>query len=365
MAEGSDEDQEDKTYEPTPQKLEKAREKGDIAQSKELHALALYLGVLIVSFFAGSWSVEYIGEHLYLFFTNAPQLIVSENKVSLTYAVGDMLKHILIGLLPFIAGLMVFPLFSMIAQQSITFAPDKIAPKLSRISLIQGFKNKFGRDALVEFAKGVVKVILVGIAVGTIAIPMIEQSPALIGADQRSFAMILGQVWIDVLIAVTIIAAVIGAFDFFWQKYSFMQRMMMSFQDIKDEMKESQGDPHFKGQRQQRGREIAMGQMMAEVPNADVVIVNPTHYAIALKWDQAAGRAPVCIAKGIDDIALAIKAKAAEHDIPIRPDPPLARTLHASIDIGDEILEEHYRAVAAAIRFAQEQRKKQKNKIYS
>ena len=365
MAEGSDEEQEDKTYEPTPQKLEKAREKGDIAQSKELHALALYIGVLTASFFAGAWSVGYIGEHLFLFFNNAPQLIVAENKVSLPYALGDLLVHIIIGLLPFIVALMAFPLFSMIAQQSITFAPDKLVPKASRISLIQGFKNKFGRDALVEFTKGVVKVGLVGIAVSIIAIPMIEKSPALIGADQRSFTAILGQVWIDVLIAVTVIAAIIGAFDFFWQKYSFTQRMMMSFQDIKDEMKESQGDPHFKGQRQQRGREIAMNQMIAEVPNADVVVVNPTHYAIALKWDQQAGRAPICIAKGTDKIALAIKAKAKEHDIPIRPDPPLARTLHASIDIGDEILEEHYRAVAAAIRFAQEQRKKQKNRIYS
>ena len=162
---------------------------------------------------------------------------------------------------------------------------------------------------MVEFAKGVVKVALVGISVSVIAVPMIEQSPALVGADERSFSAIIGQVWIDVLIAVTIIATIIGGFDFFWQKYSFMQRMMMSFQDIKDEMKESQGDPHFKGQRQQRGREIAMNQMMAEVPNADVVIVNPTHYAIALKWDQAAGKAPICIAKGTDEIALLIKAK--------------------------------------------------------
>ena len=144
MAEGSsDEDQEDKTYEPHAPETGKGTEKGDIAQSKELHALALYIGVLVVSFFAGSWSVQYIGEHLYLFFTNAPQLIVSENKVSLPYTLGDLLA-IIIGISPFIIALLVFPLFSMVAQQSITFAPDKLEPKLSRISLFKGSRINLG-----------------------------------------------------------------------------------------------------------------------------------------------------------------------------------------------------------------------------
>ncbi|MEM6780333.1 MAG: flagellar type III secretion system protein FlhB [Pseudomonadota bacterium] len=365
MADDSDEEQDDKNYEPTPQKLDKAREQGNIAQSKELHGLALYIGILSASLFAGAWSVTYIGERLYLLMANAHMMIVGENRVSLAEALGDLTLHVLIGLIPIVGTMMLFPLISMVAQQSITFAPDKIIPKISRISLIQGFKNKFGRDALVEFLKGLVKVGLVGVGFVIIAMPMIDGAPALIGMNYRLLGPLLANVWIEVLIAVTSIAAVIGIFDFLWQKYSFMQRMMMSYKEIKDEMKENQGDPHLKSKRQEMGRDIAMNQMLADVKEANVIIVNPTHYAVALKWSHGQGHAPICIAKGTDEIAFEIRARAKEHNIPLRSDPPLARTLYASVKVGDEILEEHYRAVAAAIRFADEQRRKRKGRIYS
>ena len=359
------EDEGDKVYEPTPRKIEKAREQGDIAQSKELHGLALYLGLLAASFFAGSWMINYIGARLVAFFGNVTLILAGDNTVSLAHALGELTLHSIIGMSPFIAGMLLFPLFSMVAQNSITFAPDKIMPNLSRISPIAGFKNKFGKEALVEFFKGCVKTACVGLGVWYIAMPMLETAPALIGKDSRQFGLLLGKVWIDILIAVTIIAAIIGVADFLWQKYSFMTRMMMSLKEMKDEMKDSEGDPHVKAKRKQMGRDIAMNQMIQEVPKADVVIVNPTHYAVALKWSKEKGTAPICIAKGIDEIALAIKEIAQKENIPVRSDPPLARTLHASVKIGEQILEEHYRAVAAAIRFADEQRRKQRNKAYT
>ena len=126
----------------------------------------------------------------------------------------------------------------------------------------------------------------------------------------------------------------------------------MSFQDLKDETKRTEGDPHMKQSRQQRGREIAMNRMLLDVPKADVIIVNPTHYAVALKWSRAPGSAPICVAKGVDEIAKRIREAAVEHQVPIHSDPPTARALHATVDIGDEIEPEHYQAVAAAIRFA-------------
>jgi flagellar biosynthetic protein FlhB len=125
-----------------------------------------------------------------------------------------------------------------------------------------------------------------------------------------------------------------------------------------DEQKESEGDPHFKGQRRQRGIGIAMNQMLADVAKADVVIVNPTHYAVALSWNRGSTRAPVCVAKGTDEIAARIREMAAEHAVPIRRDPPTARALYASVEIGEEIGREHFRAVAAAIRFAEGLRRK-------
>lgn len=359
MADQDDND-EDKSYEPTPHKLEQAREQGDVPQSKELHTFALYIGILVASLFTGSWSANYIGERLYLFIANADQILIDSNNVALSYGLSDLLLHIILGLAPFALLMMALPLLSMFAQQSITWAPDKLLPKIENLSLIKGFKDKFGKMALVEFFKGIVKVAFIAVCVFYIAKPMLKTAPSLMGTAASQLAALLAHVWAQILIAITAVAAFIGILDFFWQRYAFMERMMMSFQELKEEMKKSEGDPHTKAQRKQMGREIAMNQMLAEVPKADVVIVNPTHYAVALKWDKIAGKAPICIAKGIDDIALAIKAKATEAGVPIRPDPPLARTLHASVEIGDEILEEHYRAVAAAIRFAEEQKKKKK-----
>ena len=132
----------------------------------------------------------------------------------------------------------------------------------------------------------------------------------------------------------------------------------MTRQELLDEMKQSDGDPHVKGQRRRRAEAIATQRMLADVPKADVVIVNPTHYAVALRWDRGSGRAPVCVAKGVDEVAARIREAASLAGVPIRSDPPAARALHASVDLGQEILPEHFAAVAAAIRFAETMRAK-------
>jgi len=157
-----------------------------------------------------------------------------------------------------------------------------------------------------------------------------------------------------------VIFSIIGLIDLLWQRYDHARKLRMSFQDMKDEHKSSEGDPHTKAQRRQRGQEIATNRMMLDVPKADVVIVNPTHYAVALKWDRRPGRAPECVAKGTDDIAARIREMAAEHGVPIHSDPPTARALFGSVEIGDEIEPKHYRAVAAAINFAEKIREKAK-----
>jgi len=359
-----DTDQDDKNYDPTPRKIEQAREKGDVPQSKELHGLALYLGLLAACGVMGPWMVDYLGTHLSLFIVNATSLIHSGTTEALSQMLADLIIHVFIGISPIILGITVGPLLSMIAQDSITFSPSKLELKPDKLSLIQGFKNKFGRDALVEFLKGNIKVGAIGFGVVIISIPLFEEAPSWVNTDAHLLGLILGHIWIQIIIAVTVIAAIIGIFDFLWQRYAFMQKMMMSFQEIKDEHKDSEGDPHMKSKRKEKGREIAMNQMVAEVPKADVVIVNPTHYAVALKWSGMKGSAPICIAKGTDEIALAMKAKAKESDVPVKPDAPLARTLFAVVEIGEEIRPEHYAAVAAALRFATQMRKKKKQSIY-
>jgi flagellar biosynthetic protein FlhB len=151
---------------------------------------------------------------------------------------------------------------------------------------------------------------------------------------------------------------VIGAVDFLWQVSEHHRKNRMSHEELKEEVKQSEGDPHMKQQRRQRGMDIATNRMLRDVPSADVVIVNPTHYAVALKWDRGKVGAPVCVAKGVDEIAARIREVAAEAGVPMRRDPATARALHASVEIGQEILPEHYRAVAAAIRFAEAMRAK-------
>lgn len=171
-------------------------------------------------------------------------------------------------------------------------------------------------------------------------------------AEPRGIGLLMVRQMTDFMLVVVPIALAIGGVDYLWQRHDHRRRNRMSHQEIKDEHKQHEGDPHMKNQRRQRATEIASSQMMADVPGADVVIVNPTHYAVALKWSRAAGAAPVCVAKGVDNMALAIRKAAEEARVPIRHDPPTARALHATTVIGDEISPDHYRAVAAAIRFA-------------
>jgi len=154
------------------------------------------------------------------------------------------------------------------------------------------------------------------------------------------------------------VAGLLAFFDLFWQRLSYLKRLRMSHQELKDEGKQSEGDPYMRAQRRERARQIANNQMMLAVPEADVVTANPIHYAVALKWRRQEASAPVCLAKGVDEIALAIRARAVEAGVPVQTDPPTARSIHGLVEIGQEIRPEHFKAVAAAIIFADEMRRR-------
>ena len=155
------------------------------------------------------------------------------------------------------------------------------------------------------------------------------------------------------LTLISMLVLAIGGLDYFWQRAEHLRSNKMSRKEMMDEHKNSEGDPHFKAKRRQKGQEIATSRMLQDVRTADVVIVNPTHYAVALKWDRLSGRAPVCVAKGVDEIAQRIRERAAEAAVPLHSDPPTARMLFASLEIGHEVHPDHYRVVAAAIRFSE------------
>ena len=348
----------EKTHEPTPQRLKKAREKGDVPKSDEVTTVAVYLGLIAAGYVIAGSLTDRAGLALAAFLDRADRLgPVVFGPDGGTIVLG-LAGSALAGLLPLAAIPAGFAICGLIAQQAIVVSGSKLVPKLSRISPIQGAKNKFGLTGLVEFAKRVVKLAAVATVVVYLAI---DFHPQILGAATAPPAAQVGlmfELLLRILISVAIVAGAIAALDLAWVRFDHRRKLKMTYQELKEETKEAEGDPHLKGKRRRRAVEIATGQMLSDVERADVVIVNPTHYAVALEWSRAPGSAPVCIAKGTDLIAARIREIAQDNNVPVHSDPPTARTLHAIVEVGDEIPADHYRAVAVAIRFADEMRRK-------
>jgi flagellar biosynthetic protein FlhB len=245
----------------------------------------------------------------------------------------------------------------------VVFAAEKLAPKASRVSVLSNLRNKFGVDGLVEFAKAVVKLTAIATALFVYLSRRVDEIVGAAAADPRVIGALLTETLLALLAITAVIATVIGGADLVWQRISHARKLRMSLQEMKEEHRKSEGDGHVKAERRQRGQELALNQMLLDVPKADVVIVNPTHYAVALKWSRAKGSAPVCVAKGVDAVAARIRDVARTAGIPVHGDPATARALHATVEIGQEIRPEQYRAVAAAVRFADRLRRAAKGRL--
>ncbi len=356
-------DDSDKSFEATPQKLEKARKKGEVAKSNDLSAVAAYAGLLIAVVLAGQYTAQHLGTLFMVLIDQSERLGELLTTGPATAPVTGILQSALVP----VAALFTVPaaavILGLIAQRGLVFAPEKLKPKPSRVSLVSNAKNKFGRGGLFEFAKSFVKLLIYGTCLTLFLhanLPEILSSSA---APARSSVVMMMNLLFRFMFIVIIIALAIGIIDYLWQHAEHLRKNRMSRKEIQDETKDAEGDPHVKQQRRQRAQDIATNQMMADVPKADVVIVNPTHYAVALKWSRASGTAPVCVAKGVDEIAATIRATANQARVPIHSDPPTARALHATVEIGHEISEDYYRPVAAAIRFAETMRKRAKEQV--
>lgn len=354
----SDEKNSDKPHEPSARKLEQARKKGEIARSTDISVAASYAGLLIAFMALGLTTVSATFNTLMAFLERSHSLapLVFEGHPSA--ALAGVFRKTILSVSPWFALPFILVLVGLFAQRAILFTPDKLVFKLSRVNPIENAKQKYGRRGLFEFSKSFAKLFIFALCLFLVTKGRL---PEIIGAMRGSplqVAATMGEICVTFLINVLLISAVIAGVDYFWQRQEFLLRNRMSHKELQDEAKESEGDPHLKGQRRRKAQEIAATQMMASVPEASVVIVNPTHYAVALKWNQTREQAPVCVAKGTDEIAKRIREIAQENGIPIHSDPPTARALHATVDLDQEILPEHYRAVAAAIRFAEAMRKK-------
>jgi len=356
------EDSGEKSHEPTQKRVDDARRKGDIAKSDEVTVAAVYLGLLVGAAVGGSAMMSRSGASL------SAMLAKSDQLTGLVLGPGGraQLGSILTDTLGAIAPLFLLPALgavgSLIAQRAIVVAGDKLQPKLSRLSPLTSIKNKFGPTGLMEFAKRLVKMSAVTVLV---IVLLSAESDAVIGAlrgTPAAVAALMLSLVQKLLIGVALLSIFIAALDLAWVNFDHRRKLKMTLQELRDETKESEGDPAVKAKRRRRATEIATNRMLADVPRADVVVVNPTHYAVALAWTRKRGSAPRCVAKGTDEIAARIRQIASESGIPIHRDPPTARTLHATVDIGQEIPPELYRAVAAAIRFAEDMRRRMRER---
>jgi flagellar biosynthetic protein FlhB len=323
----------EKEHDPTPQRLEEARRQGEVPQSADLTAAAALAGLVAALILAGPAAVSRAGGAGVALFANPDRpgrADLSGPAVELLLAVAPLF------LLPAAAALT-----ALFAQRALVLTPMRLIPKLDRISPLAVARQKFGAEGLTDFAKSVVKLCLVGAVLFAFLAQNAEEIAALLLLAPGVAAARMAGLVVTFLSLALLLAAGLGALDLLLQRARFLRRNRMTRQELLEEMKRSEGDPHLKAERQGRGREIATNRMLADVPRADVVIVNPTHYAVALRWERARGRAPVCLAKGADEIAARIREAAAAAGVPLHRDPATARALHATLEIGDEIRPEH------------------------
>lgn len=349
MAEGGDQDPAQKTEDPTPKRLEDAKKKGQVITSREVGSflLLLFLALMVASF------SPFMLRELRMALT---PLIAQPDLFETDFnSISDIMRHqmfesLRIMSIPFGLALLA-GIVANYAQHGNILTAESMKPKLDRISLIAGTKRLVSMRSLMEFLKGVVKITIVAVAIWVAVGPEMTTLKTLPDTSLTGILAFLMITITKALIAVCICMFFIALLDYLYQRYEFMKNMKMSMQEIKDEYKQQEGDPHVKQKLRQIRAERAQNRMMQSVPQSDVVITNPTHFAVALKYESGTMQAPIVVAKGADLIAAKIREIAEENEVPLVRNPPLARALFDSVELEQEVPLEHYKAVAEVISY--------------
>lgn len=347
MAEDQDESQ--KTEEPTRKRLEEAAERGQVATSRE----AAHFFLLLAFTFIAAWMAPSLFSRTHLslskFIDRPETLPVGED------GIGQLLIEIVqsaggILFIPFIMFITAIFLSSFV-QNNFVLSVDPIIPKLEKISPMKGFSRLFSMRSLVEFLKSIFKLVVTGFVAWLAVEPYFYHIQRLPQSTITGTLAYLSSTSQRMLAGICIVMFFLAMMDYVYQRFQYIKSLRMTKQEIKDEYKQQEGDPHVKQRLRQIRMERARKRMIAAVPTADVIVTNPTHYSVALKYDSVTMRAPRVVAKGLDNIALRIREVAKEHDIPLYENPPLAQALYAAVKIDDEIPVEHYKAVAEVITY--------------
>jgi flagellar biosynthetic protein FlhB len=336
----------EKTEDPTQKRLDEALKRGDVVKSQEVNTWFIIAGAtLVMSAFSGSMSSE-LSATMRGLIANAHNLSVDGPALPrLFQKIGvEMIAAIAI---PFLL-LMLAALGGNLIQHRLVWSIEALAPKLSKISPAAGFKRLFSAQALANFGKGLVKLVLIGTVLTVLMWPERGRIMALERADPVTVLPLAQSLAMKLLAAVVAMMAVVAMADYLFQYRQWYEHQKMSLRELKEEFKESEGDPVIKGKMKQVRNSRMRKRMIANVHKAAVIITNPTHYAVALQYERGM-EAPVCVAKGVDALALKIREVAGQHSIPIVENPPLARALHATVEVDQVIPLEHYKAVAEVI----------------
>jgi flagellar biosynthesis protein FlhB len=342
------EDDTERTEDPTQKRLDDALEKGDVAKSQEVNTWFIIAGAtLVLSTFSGSVGSGILNPmrnliaNSWMIRTDGPGLLALLQSIeyALIAAIG----------VPFLM-LMIAAIAGNMIQHRLVWSAESLKPKFSKISPGAGFKRVFGKQAVANFAKGLFKLVALGAVMTAVLWPERHRLEAMVHFDPAALMGVTTGMTMHLLGAVVAMLAAVAVADYFFQYRQWYERQKMSLQEMKEEYKQSEGDPHVKGRIRQLRQQRMKKRMMAAVPKASVIITNPTHYSVALTYDRGMP-APVCVAKGVDNIALKIREIAKQHDIPIVENVPLARSLYATVDVDEEIPVEHYHAVAEIIGF--------------
>ncbi|MEC9291863.1 MAG: flagellar biosynthesis protein FlhB [Pseudomonadota bacterium] len=345
-----DEDKSSKTEEASPRKLQRLKDEGQVPKSREVNNFAMMLAMLLVLFLTFPLAMDGLLEFTGSILSQAGTQRAGTG-LDAAFALEQGLVNELLKILPTFLVLMAFAYFGGVIQTGPIFSHKPIVPKLSKISLIKGFERMFSTRSLMELLKSMIKLFVIGFI--SVLIIFMYLPEILLLNDKNAFAAVSTtlEILLRIMAAVVAIAFALSIIDFLFQRMKFLEEQKMSRRELKDELKEQDGDPYVKGRQRQIREQRARQRMMADVPKASVVVTNPTHYAVALSYDEEVDAAPSVVAKGTDLIALRIREIAQENDIPLYEDPPLARQLHADVEIGETIPLELFEAVAKVVAY--------------
>lgn len=341
--------QDNKTEKPTQRKLRKAREKGQVARSKEISSASVLLGGLLLLLFFGQTileSLQYLLKNLLVL--QVPPEITVTYLSGIAHGVG---ARVALVIFPLLLATMVFSVAANVMQGGLAFSTESLGFHFEKLSPRKGLERIFSKNGLVELVKSLFMLLAIGLISYQVIKTHLPILPRLVLMDVDKLFHWTATVSYEVFIRVAVLLVILALGDYLFQKYRFTEQLKMSKQEIKEEFKEMEGDPITKGRIRRLQREMARKRMMADVPTADVVITNPTHYSVALSYNVETMDAPRVVAKGVGFLALKIREVAQEHDIPLVENRPLAQTLYKTVEIGESIPGSLYKAVAEILAY--------------